>query len=152
MNLSDNLTLAEVTRSESAKRFGIDNNPSDPIIKKLKSLAKNIFQPIRENFGAPIYISSGFRSEALNKALRGASGSQHTKGEAIDIDNDGTDISNTDIFNFIKDNLDFDQLIWEFGDDEKPDWVHVSYVSKTRNRKKILRAEKVNGITQYRRI
>jgi hypothetical protein len=150
MQLSKNLSLAEVTRSESAKRNGISNMPTPEHIENFKLLAEKIFQPIREHFAVPIHISSGYRSAALNKAIGGASSSQHCSGEAIDIDMDGTTITNAQVFNYIKDNLEFDQLIWEFGTDKNPDWVHVSYESKGKQRKQILKAYKAGGATKYK--
>jgi uncharacterized protein YcbK (DUF882 family) len=98
MQLSKNLALAEVTRSETAKRKGISNMPTPEHLENFKKLAENVFQPIREHFGKPIHISSGYRSAALNKAVGGSSSSQHCTGEAIDIDMDGTDITNAQIF------------------------------------------------------
>jgi hypothetical protein len=150
MQLSKNLSLAEVTRSESAKRNGISNMPTPEHIENFKLLAEKVFQPIREHFAVPIHISSGYRSAALNKAIGGASSSQHCSGEAIDIDMDGTTITNAQVFNYIKDNLEFDQLIWEFGTDKNPDWVHVSYESKGKQRKQILKAYKAGGATKYK--
>jgi hypothetical protein len=151
MQLSKNLSLVEVTRSDSAKRFGISNMPTPEHIENFKKLAENIFQPIRDHFGKPIHISSGYRSLALNKVIKGSSlTSQHCSGEAIDIDMDGTDITNAQIFNYIKDNLNFDQLIWEFGNKINPDWVHVSYESKGKQRKQILKAYKAGGATKYK--
>jgi len=149
MQLSENLSLAEVVRSETAKRKGVSNMPTPAHIENFKKLAENIFQPIRKHFGKPIHISSGYRSDALNKAIGGSKTSQHCKGEAIDIDMDGTAITNAQIFNYIKDNLNFDQLIWEFGTASNPDWVHVSYNSTGKQRKQILKALKVNGKTSY---
>jgi len=149
MQLSKNLALAEVTRSETAKRRGISNMPTPEHIENFKKLAENVFQPIRDHFGVPIRISSGYRSAALNKAIGGASSSQHCKGEAIDIDMDGTTVTNKQIFDFIKDNVNFDQLIWEFGTDTNPDWVHVSYNSDGAQRKQILKAIKKGGATSY---
>jgi hypothetical protein len=149
MQLSTNLSLAEVTRSETAKRRGISNMPTPEHIENFKKLAVNIFQPIREHFGKPILISSGYRSAELNKAIGGSLSSQHCSGEAIDIDMDGTDITNAQIFNYIKDNLNFDQMIWEFGTDANPDWVHVSFASNRSQRKQILVAKKVDGKTTY---
>jgi len=150
MKLSNNLSLSEVTRSESAKRAGISNMPTAEHIENFKVLAEKVFQPIREHFGVPIHISSGYRSKELNAKIGGSATSQHCKGEAIDIDMDGSGdgVSNADVFNFIKDNLEFDQMIWEFGTDKNPDWVHVSF-SKTKNRKQILKAIKSNGKTSY---
>ena len=151
MQLSKNLTLAEVTRSETAKRKGISNMPTPEHIENFKKLAENIFQPIREHFGVPIHISSGYRSKALNATIGGSLSSQHCQGEAIDIDMDGSSngITNKMVFDFIKDNLVFDQMIWEFGTDKNPDWVHVSYESTGKQRKQILKAVKTNGKTSY---
>jgi zinc D-Ala-D-Ala carboxypeptidase len=149
MQLSTNLSLAEVTRSETAKRRGISNMPTPEHIENFKKLAANIFQPIREHFGKPILISSGYRSAELNKAIGGSLSSQHSSGEAIDIDMDGTDITNKQIFDYIKENLNFDQMIWEFGTDANPDWVHVSFAANRSQRKQILVAKKVNGKTTY---
>jgi len=149
MQLSKNLVLAEVMRSETAKRKGISNMPTPEHIENFKKLAENVFQPIRDHFGVPIYISSGYRSKALNKAVGGSLSSQHCQGEAIDIDMDGTSITNKQIFDFIKDNLVFDQMIWEFGTDKNPGWVHVSYESNGKQRKQILKAVKVKGKTSY---
>ena len=149
MQLSKNLTLAEVTRSESAKRNGISNEPTAEHIENFKKLANKIFQPIRSNFGVPIHISSGYRSAALNKFVKGSATSQHCTGEAIDIDMDGTGISNKQVFDFIKTHLKFDQLIWEFGTDKNPDWVHVSYEASGNQRGQILKAIKKSGKTAY---
>jgi hypothetical protein len=149
MQLSKNLALAEVTRSETAKRKGISNMPTPEHIENFKKLAENVFQPIREHFGVPIHISSGYRSYALNKSVGGSASSQHCSGEAIDIDMDGTSITNKQIFDFIKENLNFDQMIWEFGTDANPDWVHVSYESTGKQRKQILKASKTASGTKY---
>jgi hypothetical protein len=149
MQISKHLSLAEVSRSETAKRRGINNTPSGEHLENFKKLAENIFEPIREHFGVPIHISSGYRSKELNAAVGGSSSSQHCQGEAIDIDMDGTSITNAEIFNYIKDNLEFDQLLWEFGTNTNPDWVHVSYESTGKQRKQILKVIKANGKTSY---
>jgi len=149
MQLSKHLSLAEVTRSESAKRNGISNEPTAEHLENFKKLAEKVFEPIREHFKAPIHISSGYRSAALNKKIGGASSSQHCSGEAIDIDMDGTAITNKQVFDFIKQHLEFDQLIWEFGTTSNPDWVHVSYESTGKQRKQVLRATKQGGKTAY---
>jgi hypothetical protein len=149
MQISKHLSLAEVSRSETAKRKGINNTPSGEHLENFKKLAENIFEPIREHFGVPIHISSGYRSKELNAAVGGSSSSQHCQGEAIDIDMDGTSITNAEIFNYIKDNLEFDQLLWEFGTNTNPDWVHVSYESTGKQRKQILKVIKANGKTSY---
>lgn len=149
MQLSKNLSLAEVIRSETAKRKGVSNMPTEAHIENFKLLAEKVFQPIRDHFGVPIHISSGYRSAALNKAIGGAASSQHCTGEAIDIDMDGTSVTNAQIFNYIKDNLEFDQLIAEFPENSNPAWVHVSYESSGKQRKQILVAKKVGGATKY---
>jgi hypothetical protein len=151
MKLSENLSLSEIIRSESAKRKGVSNMPTEEHIANLKVLAEKVFQPIRENFRVPILISSGYRSKELNAAIGGSLTSQHCSGEAIDIDMDGTPhgVTNADVFNFIKDKLDFCQLIWEFGSATNPDWVHVSYRVKGGNRKQVLKAVKSGGKTTY---
>ena len=149
MQLSKNLALSEVTRSETAKRRGISNMPTPEHIENFKKLAENVFQPIRDHFGVPIRISSGYRSKELNAAIGGSSSSQHCKGEAIDIDMDGTTVTNKQIFDFVKANINFDQMIWEFGTDANPDWVHVSYNSDGPQRKQILKAVKAGGATKY---
>jgi hypothetical protein len=150
MQISKHLSLSEVTRSETAKRKGISNTPSPEHLDNFKLLADNIFEKIRAHFGVPIHISSGYRSKELNDAIGGSQTSQHSKGQAIDIDMDGSSsgVSNADIFKFIKDNLVFDQLIAEFPKNGNPDWVHVSY-SEGKNRKQILVAKKNGSKTAY---
>ena len=149
MRLSEHLDLSEVIRSESAKRNGISNMPSEEHLANFKLLAEHIFEPVRNNFRVPIHISSGYRSKELNEKIGGSKTSQHCFGQAIDIDMDGTPngVTNKMVFDFIKDKLPFDQLIWEFGTDENPDWVHCSY--SDRNRKQVLKAIRNNG-TQYK--
>jgi hypothetical protein len=149
MKLSTHLDLSEVIRSDSAKRNGISNMPTGEHIANFMLLAEKIFEPIREHFGVPIHISSGYRSKELNAKIGGSATSQHCKGQAVDIDMDGSTngVSNADVFNYIKDNLPFDQLIWEFGNEDNCDWVHVSYVPN--GRKQILKAFKMNGATKY---
>lgn len=149
--LSANLSLAEFTHSDTAKRKGLNNNPTLPHCEAAIELAENIFQPIREHFGVPIFVSSGYRSAALNKAIGGSKTSQHSKGEAIDIDMDyRKGPENEDVFHYIRENLDFDQLIWEFGTDKRPDWVHVSYKKDGPQRGQILAAKRnSSGKTYY---
>lgn len=149
MKLSKNLSLRECTKSITAKRLGIDNTPSNEAIENLRLVAANIFQPCRDYFSVPIYISSGYRSDALNRAVGGSKNSQHVLGQAIDVDADffgGK--TNLDLFNYFLTETDFDQLIWEFGDSNNPDWVHVSY-KKEGNRNQPLKAIKFNGKTEY---
>ena len=142
MNLSKHVTLAEFENSPTATTHGINNKMNESQIASAKLLCENVFEPLRLYLNIPIRISSGFRSVQLNKMIKGSLTSQHTKGEAMDIKIDAKG------FYFIKDKLEFDQLIWEFGNDEKPQWVHVSY-KKSRNRKQVLKATKRNGKTIY---
>ncbi len=152
MKLTENLSLAEVTKSATAIRMSIANTPSATHLIALKEVSKNIFQPCREHFGKPLAVTSGYRSEALNEAINGSKTSQHSKGEALDLDADVFGgFSNAELFNYIKDHLDFDQLIWEFGNNNNPAWVHCSY--KTRgNRNEVLIAIKTNNQTTYRKL
>ena len=148
MKLSEHFALAEFTRSESAKRHGVSNEPTPEHLDNIKLLCEKVLEPIRVKFG-PLNISSGYRSKALNHYIGGALKSQHCEGKAADIDQDGMGgATNKEIFDFIKDTLDFDQLIFEFGTKDAPDWVHVSY-NGANNRKQILRALKVNNKTVY---
>ena len=147
--ISQHISYKEATFSQTAIRKDIDNMPSEEILERMRIVAENIFEPLRAHVGGPIKINSFYRSIMLNTAIGGSKSSQHTRGEAIDLDDTLGCMSNKDMFTFIKDELDFDQLIWEFGDDENPAWVHVSYVSPENNRRRILRAEKINGKTTY---
>lgn len=141
MQLSKNLSLKEAIKSNTATRLGISNTPEDWEIKNLVAVAQNIFQPIRDHFGVPIGVSSGYRSKELNKAIGGSKYSQHMIGEALDIDADiYGKVTNAEIFNYVKNNLEWDQMIWEFGNDEEPDWVHISYKQSGKNKKEIKRA------------
>ena len=153
MKLSKNLSLAEVVRSETAKRLNIDNSPTKEHLENLKAIAENVFQPIRDHFQCPIHVSSGYRGDELNKAIKGASTtSLHRTGQALDIDMDYTDVSNKEVFDFIKDNLEFDTLIWEFkNEDGSPKWVHVSYI-EGKNRKQVIEAyrDPITKITKYK--
>lgn len=151
MKISEHLSLAELIRSESAKRNGISNMPTDEHIENLKVLAEKVFEPIRNHFNVPIHISSGYRSKELNaKVKRSSLTSQHSKGEAIDIDMDGAGtVTNKQVFDYIKSNLVFDQLIFEFGTFENPDWVHVSYSNGGKQRKEVLKAYEVNNEPKY---
>ena len=155
-NISNHITYEEATVSSKAKELKISNDPNNKQLANMKLLAENIFEKIRENFNVPIFISSFFRSSKLNTKLKGSSTSQHCAniGAAMDIDADVyKGVTNSEIFNYILNNLNFDQLIWEFGDDENPDWVHVSYVSDILNRKEVLKAYKdKNNKTVYKKL
>jgi len=140
----------EAIESYTAKRKGIENIPNEYQLVNMVALAENVFEPLRKWVGGPIKINSFFRSPELNKAIGGSGKSQHCEGRAIDIDDVYGHKSNAEMYNYIKNNLDFDQLIWEFGTDDNPDWVHVSYVSVDGNRRRCLKAEKVNNKTTYK--
>lgn len=148
IRISKHISIKEATRSNTAERLGIDNFPDSPTLVNMQALAENVFEPLREHFGHPIYITSFYRSLELNKAIGGSPRSQHCKGQAIDIDDVIGSSTNADFFNYIKDNLEFDQLIWEFGNNDSPNWVHVSY-NTDNNRGNILKASKENGKTKY---
>jgi hypothetical protein len=148
MELSKSFTLNELTKSQEATRLGIDNTPSDEHIENLKILCENILQPIRDFYGMPVSISSGYRSVALCEAIGSSSKSQHTKAQAADFEIFG--IANKDLADWITTNLDYDQCILEFWNPTEPNsgWVHCSYNS-TGNRKQYLRASKVNNVVMY---
>jgi zinc D-Ala-D-Ala carboxypeptidase len=147
MQVSKHLTLEELTHSDTAIKLGIVNQPNQLQLANLKKLANEVFEPVREHFKVPITISSGFRIMNLNQAVKGSITSQHCSGEAIDIDMKSGKVTNKMIFDYIKDNLKFDQLIFEFGTKDNPDWVHVSYSNK--NRGQVLRAKKVGEKSIY---
>jgi len=147
-NLSKNLTLDEACVTNSK----FDNTPGRTEIENLKKIAEKVFQPCREHFGKPLTVNSGYRSLAVNKAVGGASNppSQHTKGQALDLDF-GNREDNKTLFEYIRKNLMFDQLIYEAGNDTGPDWVHVSYNSAM-NRKEVLKMTKINGKSTYKKL
>ena len=147
--ISKYISLKEATRSDTAERLGIDNFPGSEELANMQALAENIFEPLRSYVDGPIYISSFYRSPDLNSAIGGSKNSQHCLGQAIDLDDVLGNASNEEMFNYIKDNLDFDKLIWEFGSDNNPAWVHVSYRTDQPNRGEVLRASKINGKTTY---
>jgi len=150
MKLSKNLTLKEATKSITAKRLGIENEPEAWEVKNLIVVAEEVFQKVRDHFNVPIAVTSGYRSKKLNDAVGGSKYSQHVKGMALDLDADVYGgVTNADIFFYIKECLDFDQLIWEYGTDSEPDWIHVSYIRANENRKRCLRAVREDGVTTY---
>jgi hypothetical protein len=134
--ISKYISYKEATHSDYAKQFGIANKPKTEHIENMQVLAEKVFEPLREWVGGPIKVNSMFRSEKLNTALKGSYTSSHLSGEALDITSLGLK-TNLEMFHYIKDNLDFDQLIWEFGA-ANPKWIHVSYNSEKENRKQIL--------------
>ena len=148
MNLSKNFTLAELTKSQTATRKGIDNEPGTAEIENLIHLAKTILQPVREHFGKPVMISSGYRSPALCEAIGSSAKSQHAQGEAADFEIHGID--NVDLAAWISRNCDFDQLILEFYDNVDPNsgWIHCSS-KKESSRKQILKAVRIENQIVY---
>lgn len=152
MKISEHISYREAIKSNTATRLNIKNEPNDYEVTNMVGVAVNVFEPLREYVGGPIKINSMFRCEELNRAIGGSSRSQHCEGRAIDLDDTFRHKTNAEMFEFIRKNLSFDQLIWEFGDDNNPDWVHVSYISKDENRGRVMRAEKINGKTKYRYI
>tara|TARA_R100001440_G_C2450395_1_gene107990 strand:+ start:84 stop:542 length:459 start_codon:yes stop_codon:yes gene_type:complete len=147
--ISKHISEKEATKSITALRLGIDNTPNGVTISNMKLLAEKVFEPLREWVGGPIKINSFYRSIALNEAIGGSSRSQHCQGRAIDIDDIYGHKTNKEMFEYVKENLDFDQMIYEFGSETNPDWVHISYVSQDKNRNKILKAVRDDGKTKY---
>ena len=148
--ISKHVNIKEGVYSRTATRLGIENKPDKQQLENMITVAEEIFEPLRQWVGGPIKINSFFRSPKLNKAIGGSTKSQHCKGQAIDIDDTFGKATNAHMYNFIKENLDFDQMIWEFGDNDNPNWVHVSYVSPQENRKRCLKAYKINNKTNYK--
>jgi len=149
MNLTENVSLKELTKSESATRFGISNEPTEEALSNLQKLATHILQPVRDHFGKPLIITSGYRSPELCVKIGSTTTSQHTKGQASDFEIGG--IANKDLSDWIHQNLDYDQLILDFWkpEDATSGWVHCSYKGEGQNRKQYLRAFTENGRTKY---
>jgi len=151
MKISKHISLKEATHSATAKRNGIDNSPTEAHLCNMQDVAHKLFEPVREHFNVPIAITSFYRSNALNEAIGGSKTSQHSTGEAIDIDADVYGrVTNGQLFDYIRSNISFDQLIYEFGDDSNPDWVHFSYNTTGKNRNQVLRAYRMGGKTVYK--
>tara|TARA_R100001463_G_scaffold38958_2_gene83560 strand:+ start:16 stop:471 length:456 start_codon:yes stop_codon:yes gene_type:complete len=148
--ISKHISYKEGVYSRTALRRGIKNNPNAEQMENMITLAEEIFEPLRMWVNGPIKINSFFRSPELNKAIGGSGKSQHCNGQAIDLDDTFGRATNAEMYEFIKKHLDFDQIIWEFGDENNPDWVHVSYVSEEQNRNRCLQAYKENGKTKYK--
>ena len=147
--ISKHISYKEGVYSTTAMRREIDNTPNDEQLSNMELIASEVFEPLREWVNGPIKINSFFRCPELNKAIGGSSKSQHCQGQAIDLDDTFGRATNAEMYHWIKDNLDFDQMIWEFGDDDNPNWVHVSYVSGSENRNRCLKAYKEKGKTKY---
>ena len=148
--ISKHISDKEGVYSITAIRQGLDNTPSKTHLNNMKELAEQIFEPLREWVGGPIRVNSFYRGEELNKAIGGSSKSQHCKGQAMDIDDTRCKKTNAEMFKWIKENLNFDQIIWEFGSDKNPDWVHISYVDEVNNRNRCLKAYKKRSKTKYK--
>lgn len=147
--ISKHISDKESVYSRTAQRLGINNEATKEHKENMVTIAEEVFEPLRLFVGGPIKINSFYRSPDLNKAIGGSSRSQHCHGQAMDIDDTFNHATNAQMYNFIKANLDFDQMIWEFGNDNNPNWVHVSYVSPQQNRKRCLKAYKEKGKTKY---
>tara|TARA_Y100000356_G_scaffold115051_1_gene103911 strand:- start:114 stop:575 length:462 start_codon:yes stop_codon:yes gene_type:complete len=147
--ISKHVSYTEGIKSNTAMRLNIDNAPGDYHLSNMVGIAEKVFEPLRKWVGGPIKINSFYRSVALNEAIGGSSRSQHCEGRAIDIDDTFGHKTNAEMFEWIKSNLDFDQMIWEFGNDDNPDWVHISYVGPEENRNRCLKAKRVNGKAVY---
>jgi len=147
--ISKHCSYREGTHSDTAQKHGVDNTPTEEHLETMKVTADKLFEPLREYVGAPIRVNSFYRSEDLNALLKGgARRSQHMKGEAMDLDALGGR-SNAEMFMIIKDQLDFDQLIWEGGNNKEPEWVHVSYTEKRKNRKQVLKMKRKGSRISY---
>ena len=147
--ISEHISYKEGVYSVTAIRRGIDNTPNDEQLDNMELVAEEVFEPLRTYVGGPIKINSFFRCPELNTAIGGSSKSQHCKGQAIDIDDTFGRMTNAEMYHWIKEYLEFDQMIWEFGDDDNPNWVHISYVSEEDNRNRCLKAYKDKGKTKY---
>jgi len=147
--ISKHISDRESIYSQTALRLDLDNTANEDQKKCMQSIAQDLFEPLREWVGGPIKINSMFRGEPLNTAIGGSKSSQHMKGQALDLDDTYGYKTNAEMYHYIKDNLEFDQLIWEFGNDKNPNWIHVSYVTHRSNRKKLTIAYKSNGRTKY---
>ena len=149
MKLTENFSLSEMIKSETALRHGLENNPGDAEIANLKLLAEKVLQPIRNHYKTGVKVNSGFRHPEVNAAVGGSKTSDHCKGQAADIEIPG--VANADLAEWIKGNLEFTQLILEFYTPGIPDsgWVHVSY-DKSNLKKQVMTAMKENGKTVYK--
>ena len=140
--ISKHVSDKEGSCSATALRRGLKNVPNKEQLVCMREVAEKVFEPLREWVGGPIKINSFFRGKALNTAIGGSKTSQHMKGQAMDLDDTFGHKTNAEMYHYIKDHLDFDQLIWEFGDDDNPGWLHVSYVCICKNRKRLTIAYK----------
>ena len=149
MKLTENFSLSEMIKSETALRLDLPNDPEPDHLENMKALAENVLQPVRDHFGRGVKVNSAYRHPDVNKAVGGSTTSDHCKGMAADIEIPG--IPNAELAEWIQDNLEFRQLILEFYTPGVPDsgWVHVSY-NPADNKKQVLTAMKENGKTVYK--
>lgn len=148
--LSKHVSMREGVYSRTAQRLGLKNEPTEDHLSNMRLISEKVFEPLRNHVGYPIKINSFYRGPELNKAIGGSSKSQHCNGQAMDIDDTFGHATNAYMYHWIKANLNFDQMIWEFGDDKNPNWIHVSYVSEKENRNRCLKAYKdENNKTKY---
>jgi len=153
--ISEHVSYKEGVHSNTAVRRGLINIPNADQVSCMQDIARLFFEPLREWVNGPIKVNSFFRGEPVNTAIGGSKNSQHMKGQAMDIDDTFGHKTNAEMFHYIKDNLDFDQLIWEFGTEHpngNPNWIHISFVTHRKNRKRITIAETIDGKTRYRHI
>ena len=152
-SISEHVSYTEGVYSITAKRLGLKNEPTKEHLSNMELLSEKVFEPLRKRVNGPVKINSFYRGPDLNKAIGGSSKSQHCNGQAIDIDDTYGYMSNADMYKYIKNNLSFDQMIWEFGNNKNPDWIHVSYVNEEANRNRCLLAYKdENNKTKYKTI
>ena len=148
--ISKHISYHEATKSATAKRFGLDNTPNEDQLQAMKFTAEKLFEPLRAYIGKPINVTSMFRSLIVNQKIGGSKTSQHMKGEAMDLVHYSSEANNKTIFDFFySEGIEFDQLIWEFGTKDCPDWVHVSIRRDGKNRGQVLRVYRVDGRSKY---
>lgn len=147
-NICKYISYNEATRSSTAINNGIDNTPTENELKCMQAVGTKVFDPLREHLGEPIKVESFFRCGELNKLVGGSKNSQHRYGQAIDIDDDFGHMANNEMYYWLANNVEFDQLLWEFGNGKSPDWIHISY-NEGNNRNKFSIAYKDNGYTKY---
>ena len=148
--ISKHISYKEGVKSNTATRLGLNNTPGEYELGNMTLIAERLFEPLRAWVGGPVKINSFYRNKELNLAIGGSQRSQHCEGRAIDLDDTFGYKTNAEMFHYIKENLNFDQMIWEFGNENNPDWVHISYVSEDQNRNRCLIAYKENGKTRYK--
>lgn len=146
--ISDHISFKEATYSKTAQQLGLDNKPKAEHLKNMELLSEKVFEPLRKWVGGPIKVNSFYRSKELNSRIDGALSSAHLSGQAIDITTMGKK-SNLEMFHYIIENLDFDQVISEYPTDGEPRWIHVSYKSKKDNRKQALEIKRKGRYFTY---